>query len=271
MKVAADRQTDRAVPAGAGRAAPTEGRVRIGTSGWVYHHWRQVFYPAGLPVKQWFAFYARHFDTVEVNGSFYRMPSAEAFEAWRRQAPPDFVYAVKASRFLTHRKKLKDPEQPLKLLMERVRLLGPDRGPVLYQLPPRWHCDRARLRAFVQLLPLDIRHVFEFRDPTWCDDRVRDLLADAGVSYCIHDMRGFPCPGWVTGPLVYVRFHGPADLKYSGRYSRSHLAHWADWIGEFRRGGRDVYAYFNNDDSGHAVANALELREFVGQPALSVG
>ena len=246
------------------------GRIRIGTSGWIYRHWRGVFYPRELPVKRWFAFYAEHFDTVEINNTFYRLPSESAFAAWRKQAPNDFLYAIKASRFLTHMKKLRDAQAPLANVLGRARRLGPRLGPILYQLPPRWHADAARLRQFIELLPANLNHVFEFRNPSWCNDEIRELLTAAGMSYCVHDMRGFECPRWLTGPVGYVRFHGPAEPKYSGRYSESHLGAWAEQIQQWSADGHDVYVYFNNDAQGHAVTNARELLTLVGAtPALS--
>lgn len=239
------------------------GRVYVGTSGWVYRHWRGPFYPAELPTAAWFGHYTRTFNAVEVNNSFYRLPSPEVFAAWARQAPPGFVYAVKASRFLTHRKKLKAPEDSLEMFLGRARRLGPHLGPVLYQLPPRWHCNADRLRHFLDLLPPDLSHVFEFRDPSWYNDEVRTILTEKGAGFCIHDLRGAGCPDWVTGPLVYLRFHGPTRQAYAGSYPHAHLEHWAGRIDGYRRAGLDVYAYFNNDDRGHAAANARTLQELL--------
>ena len=245
-------------------------QLRVGTSGWIYRHWRGVFYPPKLRIKDWFAHYAQSFDTVEINNSFYRLPSEKAFAAWARQAPPNFLYAVKASRFLTHMKKLKDPEGPLELILGRARLLGAHLGPVLYQLPPYWHCDVARLRSFLALLPTDLIHVFEFRDPTWYTDAVRDALTEHSVCFCIHDLRGAPCPEWITGPAVYVRFHGPTERAYAGAYPPAHLRRWAKRIGGYLEAGRNVFAYFNNDDAGHAVNDAIALRSLVhGQVSVS--
>jgi len=241
-----------------------EGRVRVGTSGWVYPHWRGAFYPRDLPVREWFGRYAEEFDTVEVNNSFYRLPSEETMRRWAAQAPAGFVYAVKASRFLTHRKKLKDPEGPLETFFARARLLGKHLGPVLYQLPPHWRRDAGRLRDFLRALPAGASHVFEFRGPSWYDDEVRRLLEEAGAGFCIHDLRGADVPDWVTGRVVYVRFHGPTARAYAGSYPRPQLEAWARRIEGYRRGGHDVYAYFNNDDAGHAAHNALQLRELLG-------
>jgi uncharacterized protein YecE (DUF72 family) len=239
------------------------GDVCIGTSGWNYRHWRGVFYPKELPVKRCFEFYCRQFDTVEVNNTFYRLPDREVFVDWRKQAPPGFLYAIKASRFLTHLKKLKDPAEPLANILGRARALGPHLGPVLYQLPPHWHCDLDRLRDFISALPQDLSHFFEFRDPSWCNEAVRDLLMETGMGYCIHDMRGFECPAWATGPVVYVRFHGPTALRYAGCYTHAHMERWAERINDYRRAGYTVYAYFNNDNAGYAIRNALELRRLL--------
>jgi uncharacterized protein YecE (DUF72 family) len=241
------------------------GQVRIGTSGWVYRHWRGDFYPLRLRVGDWFAFYARRFDTVEINNTFYRLPSESAVAAWKEQAPPDFLYGVKASRFLTHRKKLKDPKGPLDMVLGLARRLGDRLGPMVYQLPPRWRCDVPRLRQFLGLLPRDLTHVIEFRDPSWCNDEVRGLLAETGTGYCIHDMPGFSCPAWVTARTVYVRFHGPGGQRYAGRYNRGFLRDWARRIDNYRESGHDVFVFFNNDGGGHAVANALELKEELGE------
>jgi len=240
-----------------------EGRVRIGTSGWIYPHWRRTFYPPDVPESDWFSFYSRYFDTVEINNTFYRLPAAEVFAAWGRQAPSGFVYAVKASRFLTHLKKLKDPAAPLAKILGRAREMGPRLGPVLYQLPPHWHCDLDRLRQFIALLPRDLQHVFEFRDPSWHNEEVRSLLSETGMGFCIHDLGGCSCPLWITGQHVYLRFHGPTRVAYAGRYDLKQLRGWTGKIRQFRASGRDVYVYFNNDQNAYAVANARELRDLL--------
>lgn len=231
----------------------------MGTSGWVYKHWKERYYPRGLPAARWFSHYASEFGTVEINNSFYRLPPPETFRKWRDQAPPGFLYAVKGNRFITHVKKLKDPREPLRRFLSAARELGPALGPILFQLPPSWRLDLQRLRTFVGHLPGDLRFVFEFRDPSWIHDDVRRLLDDAGQGYCMHDMRGHPWPEWVTGPLAYVRFHGPSGKKYAGDYPTSSLHRWAKRLSEIAASGRDVYAYFNNDVDGHALKNAREL------------
>jgi uncharacterized protein YecE (DUF72 family) len=245
------------------------GRVRVGTSGWIYKHWNGIVYPIGLPVRRWLAHYAGSFDTVEVNNTFYRLPSETTCRDWASQAPAGFLFAVKASRYLTHMKKLKDPEEPLELFLGRARELGEHLGPVLFQLPPGWHADVARLRHFLSVLPSDLTHVVEFRDPTWYADDVRSALAEHGVGFCMHDLRGDPTPDWVTGRAVYVRFHGPTTRAYAGRYSLEQLRGWRRRIEGWQRAGHDVYAYFNNDDAGHAVTNARELRSLLDANAPS--
>jgi uncharacterized protein YecE (DUF72 family) len=237
-------------------------RVLIGCSGWEYRHWKGLFYPESLPHGRWFQHYARIFDTVEINNSFYRLPPASTMKRWRLQAPAGFVYAVKASRYLTHMKKLKDPESPLALLLGRARELGPHLGPVLYQLPPRWRPDHARLEAFLRALPADVRHTIEFRESAWYSDATFDLLSRYGVALCVHDMTGSAAPPLAIGPFGYLRLHG-ATAKYSGSYSDQQLEGWAVWVEQQNERGLDVYVYFNNDVGGHAPRNALTLRSAV--------
>jgi len=240
------------------------GEIRIGCSGWIYRHWRERFYPAKLAQHRWFAFYAATFGTVELNTSFYHLPKAESFAKWRDQAPPGFRYAVKAPRFITHMKKLKDCAEPVEEFLRRARNLGPAIGPILYQLPPRWACNPARLDDFIALLPRDLVHVFEFREKSWLTAEVLALLGERGVSFCVHDMPGSQTARWAVGPVAYVRFHG-GEGKYWGRYSDQGLLSWTDWIVAEAEGGRDVWCYFNNDVDAHAIHDALTLRSMVGQ------
>jgi uncharacterized protein YecE (DUF72 family) len=240
--------------------------VRIGCSGWIYNHWRGLFYPEKLAVKRWFAYYAETFDTVEINNSFYRLPPPETFKAWRDQAPPGFCYAVKANRYLTQAKKLKDCEEPIARMMASVEALRPALGPVLYQLPPRFKVNLERLESFLRLLPTDVVNVFEFREPSWYCDAVYALLERYGASFCAHDMPGLVTPRLAVGPIAYLRFHGSIS-KYYGRYPDEALLEWSDWIGEQRRAGRAVWAYFNNDPEAHAIADAQTLRAMVRQTA----
>jgi uncharacterized protein YecE (DUF72 family) len=239
-----------------------EPRARVGCSGWEYKHWRGDFYPLDVPKTRWFDHYAARFDTVEINNTFYRLPEQSTFAAWAKRAPSGFTFAIKASRFLTHMKKLKDPEEPLDRLFSRMRPLREHLGPVLYQLPPGWKLDRERLEHFLQALPKGIRHVLEFRDPSWYADDVKAMLARHGVSLCLHDMRGSATGRERVGPVVYVRFHG-ASGHYSGGYPDDRLREWAGWLNAQRADGADVFAYFNNDVGGHAPRNAVTLRRFM--------
>jgi uncharacterized protein YecE (DUF72 family) len=240
------------------------GAIRVGCSGWNYKHWRGPFYPEKLPMKGWFEHYSAVFDTVEINNSFYMLPKAETFEKWRDQAPAGFCYAVKANRFLTQAKKLKDCAEPLERMLTPMRHLGERLGPVLYQLPPRFRLNLERLDEFIALLPRDLTHVFEFRETSWYTDEVLARLDARGVSFCVHDVPGLASPRWAAGPIAYVRFHG-GEGKYWGRYSDERLLSWTDWIVEQSRLGREVWCYFNNDIFAHAIDDALTLRAMIRQ------
>jgi uncharacterized protein YecE (DUF72 family) len=240
------------------------GTFRIGTSGWNYEHWRGRFYPPDLPASRWFEHYSQVFDTVEINNTFYQLPESKTFDHWRRQAPPGFVYAVKANRFLTHMKKLKDSAGPLRRFLTRTRRLHEFLGPILYQLPPGWKRNVERLRDFCAALPDDLMHVFEFRNPDWLAAETFAVLDQCGECLCIHDLIDRH-PRRVTGPAAYVRFHGSGQL-YGGRYPREQLRRWADWMREVAAAGRQVFAYFNNDAEANAVHDAVALRELLGMP-----
>ena len=238
---------------------------RVGCSGWQYKHWRGDFYPADVPQSRWLEYYSRFFDTVEINNSFYRLPEASTFANWASRVPMRTVFAVKASRFLTHMKKLKDPEEPIERLFSRMRALGRHLGPVLYQLPPGWKADVPRLEHFLSSLPRDATHVLEFREPSWYSEEIYDLMQRHGVSLCVHDMRGSATGRLRVGPIVYARFHGPSG-RYQGGYPTERLQSWAEWLnGEIAKG-TDVYAYFNNDVGGHAPRDARTLRGMLTTP-----
>jgi uncharacterized protein YecE (DUF72 family) len=239
-------------------------KIFIGTSGWHYKHWMEVFYPAGTSGPELFQFYAKHFDTVEINNSFYRLPKCETFEKWRDQAPPGFCYAVKANRYLTQAKKLKDCEEPIARQMGEFRCMGDRLGPILYQLPPVMKINLERLETFLRLLPGDVTNVFEFRDNSWNTPETFALLERHGASFCAHDMPGLVTPRVAVGPVAYIRFHG-GQGKYWGRYSDEALRAWTDWAVAQARGGRAVWAYFNNDTDAAAIADALTLKAMVRQ------
>jgi uncharacterized protein YecE (DUF72 family) len=236
-------------------------QVHIGCSGWQYKHWRGYFYPPVLQQSGWLEFYAQRFNTVEVNNTFYRLPEASTFADWRRRVPRGFSFAVKASRYLTHMKKLKDPDEPLERLFSRAGRLGTQLGPILYQLPPRWPVNLTRLEAFLRALPRRRQHVIEFREPAWYADDVFALLQNYRVALCLHDMAGSASGKLAVGPFVYVRFHG--TQKYSGSYRHATLDGWADWLTDRARAGFSVYAYFNNDVGGHAPRDAMRLRRLI--------
>jgi uncharacterized protein YecE (DUF72 family) len=242
-------------------------QLRVGCSGWNYRAWRGRFYPADLPVARWLAYYAGVFDTVEVNNTFYRLPEASTFASWRTQTPSGFLTAIKASRFLTHVKRLKDPEEPLDRLFTRASALGSTLGPVLYQIPSNFHRDLTRLAAFLEALPHHpapgarrrVRHVMEFRHQSWYEPEVFQLLTRFEVALCLHDKTGSAIDAPFVGPFVYVRFHG-TNGHYHGSYSDHALASWAARLAEQWQQGREVYAYFNNDPDGVAPGDALRLR-----------
>ncbi len=238
--------------------------IRIGTSGWHYDHWAGPFYPRELRKADYLAFYAECFDTVEINSSFYRLPSPGTFRGWRDSVPGGFRFAVKASRYITHMKRLKDPEAHVARFLEAAAALGDKRGPVLFQLPPRWKPDLGRLRDFLAVLPGSLPCAFEFRDERWFGDGLYDLLAEHGAAFCIYDLAGQRSPIEVTAALCYVRLHGPGGA-YQGSYSGQALAAWARRFRDWRGEGRRVYCYFDNDEKGYAARDALRLKAMLGE------
>jgi uncharacterized protein YecE (DUF72 family) len=236
-------------------------RFYCGTSGWNYRHWVDIFYPRALPQSKWLQRYAQDFDTVEINNSFYRLPSQETFEDWESQAPEGFTFAVKASRYLTHMRKLKDPEEPLGRILGNAEGLGQKLGPLLYQLPPGWRVNLERLEGFLSILPENLRHVMEFRGETWHTESVFDLLQKYNVAYCTMSAPGLPCHILRTADFSYIRMHnGGWDTE--GNYTDESLGWWAERCGELLDQG-DLYIYFNNDYKGFALWNALKLKELV--------
>lgn len=236
-------------------------KLYIGTSGWNYRHWRGIFYPEGLAQSKWLRHYSSVFDTVEVNNSFYRLPEKTTFEGWRQQTPDGFSFSIKASRYLTHIKKLAEPEEPLHRLMDRASGLEDKLSIVLYQFPPHWRIDIDRLRSFLQMLPPHPRSAFEFRDDSWQCDAVWSLLEEHRVAYCIMDAPDLPLHLRTTCDYSYIRMHSGGEYT-GGNYTDEHLAIWAEHVrGMLERG--DVYVYFNNDAHGFSVQNAGRLRELL--------
>ena len=236
---------------------------RCGTSGYQYDHWSGAFYPDELPRTDWFEHFARHFDTVEINNTFYNLPEESTFDSWRERAPEGFLYTLKFSRYGTHVKHLKKPYDYVDLFMERARRLKDHLGPILVQLRPNWHVNLDRLAGFLDVLPEAQRWAMEFRDPTWLCDEVYELLEAHDVALCIHDMIHGSLkehPQVVTSDWVYLRFHG-ADTW--GKYPYQALVAHARKVEAFMADGLDVFAYFNNDAEGYAVENAKDLRRYV--------
>jgi uncharacterized protein YecE (DUF72 family) len=241
------------------------GAIRIGCSGWNYRHWRNgVFYPPRCAPRNWLEFYARHFDTVEVNSTFYRLPRESAVAGWVDGSPEQFLFAVKMSRYLTHIKRLTGLEEGVPLFMERIRPLraSPKLGPILWQLPGTFRRDDERLAAALDLLPPG-RHCFEFRHESWFVDEVYELLHSHGTALVVGDDPRRPFQTLErTADFVFVRFHAGAD-EGTGNYSERELALWAERIEAWARDG-DVLAYFNNDWEGYAIRNGLRLQELLG-------
>jgi uncharacterized protein YecE (DUF72 family) len=229
--------------------------VFVGTSGWQYRHWKGRFYPDEIPQKGWLDFYCRHFATVELNNSFYHLPSEAAFASWRNRTPDGFVVAVKASRFLTHVKKLNDPAEPVARFMERARELGPKLGPVLVQLPPRFHAVPERLEATLAEFPSRVRVAVEFRDDSWYCDEVRAVLEKRRAALVLADSPHRTQPLWRTADWGFVRFHeGRASPRPC--YGEAALEAWARRLAELYGPEADVFAYFNNDPRACAIRDA---------------
>jgi uncharacterized protein YecE (DUF72 family) len=232
------------------------GQCRIGTSGFYYKHWKGIFYPEDLSPRLWFAYYASHFDTVELNNTFYRLPPEKHFDGWRNSAPEGFCFAVKFSRYGTHVLRLKNPEDTIRRFTDRVKRLKEHLGPILVQLPPKWNVNVERLREFLEAAPPKYRWTVEFRDPRWFTPEVYDVLHRHRAALCIHDM--IPeHPREITADWVYMRFHGG---HYDGNYDDATLRAYAKEIEAYLASGLDVYVYFNNDLHGHAVRNAATLK-----------
>jgi uncharacterized protein YecE (DUF72 family) len=239
------------------------GEVRIGTSGYVYPHWRKgLFYPPGLPARQELAYYAARFRTVELNNPFYRLPTPEMFLRWRETTPSDFDFAVKSSRYITHIKRLRNVADEVALFMERAAVLGPKLGPVLFQLPPTQQIDTARLRDFLALLTPGQRWVVEFRHPSWHTGDTYQLLAEQGVALCIPVGGGHEPDHITTAPFTYIRMH--RGQEPAGGFTREELTSWAARVRALAASGKEAYIYFNNDWEGFALRDAVTFEKLLG-------
>lgn len=240
----------------------------IGTSGWSYDHWKGPFYPDKISGSEMLSRYADHFSTVEVNATFYRLPSKEAILNWKQTVPDRFLFSVKASRYITHQKKLNDPKQSIEKFFDRIDILEDKLGPILFQLPPHWHKNRDRLAEFIEELPQNYRYVFEFRDTSWFEKDIIDLLSKSNIAFCIYDLEGEESPMHVTSDFAYIRLHGPG-AKYQGSYSGELLEQWTARLKKWINKGKEVYCYFNNDYGGHAPQNAKLLIDLIANKTLS--
>lgn len=240
-------------------AKAKRGKAYIGTSGFHYNHWKKVFYPEKMPKNEWFAYYCKSFDTVEINNTFYQLPPHETFEEWHNIASEHFCYSLKFNRYGSHLKCLKDPENTIGKFIDGAVHLEENLGPILVQLKPNWKKNFERLKNFLEVAPKNFRWVLEFRNPSWLCPEIFQLLREHQVALCVHDMLP-DHPREVTAGFVYMRFHGD---HYDGSYSKKNLKDTAKAIISYCDQGLDVYAYFNNDAHGYAVKNALELKRLI--------
>ena len=239
-----------------------KGKCLIGTSGWYYQHWYGKFYPEELSKEKLLPYFTKHFNTVELNNTFYHLPKETTVKTWYEKVPENFVFAVKASRFITHVKRLVDLEDSLKVFLKRAYLLKEKLGPILYQLPPSMKKDPQRLTSFVKKLPKKTKNVVEFRHQSWLDDEVFAILKNFNIAHCIISMPKFPVVPEITADFTYIRMHGSSSL-YGSCYQKDELKKWALQIKEFLDSGKDTYIYFNNDAQGYAVKNALDLKKIL--------
>ncbi len=237
------------------RAEPS---IRIGTSGWHYRHWVGAFYPSDLRPADYLGHYARHLATVEINNTFYHLPKAETLAAWHAATPEGFIFACKASRYITHMKKLRDPTRSSRRFFTAIESLEEKLGPILFQLPPRWRLNLDRFSAFLDALPTCHHIAFEFRDESWFAPPVYELLARHKAAFCIFELAGNLSPIEVTADFVYLRLHGPG-AAYRGGYDDSTLEGWAARLLTWRKAGLDAFVYFDNDEMGYAVRDARRL------------
>jgi uncharacterized protein YecE (DUF72 family) len=238
-------------------------KIHIGTSGWNYDHWREVFYPKDRPKSKWLEFYTQHYQTVELNASFYRLPKPQTFENWREKTPDKFVWAVKANRYITHIKRINDVQEPLEKFFSAADCLREKLGPVLFQLPPNLSFDETVLCSLCETLPDNHRYALEVRHPSWEQPRAIDILRHYNIALCISDTAGrYPYIEEDTATFIYIRLHGSKKL-YTSEYTEEELRAYAQKIRDWSK---DVYVYFDNDYGGYAIKNARRLKEILGLP-----
>lgn len=243
----------------------SQSKIHIGTSGWSYKHWKGLFYPGDIKNADEFDYYKSNFSTVEINYTFYRLPSIKTFEKWKASVSDDFIFSLKASRYITHFNSLKESGDSLGHFLEKAEILEDKLGPILFQLPPQFHFNYKRLESFLKLLPASKRFVFEFRHKSWFVDDIYDLLSAYNCAFCIYELQGKLSPIQVTTDFVYVRLHGPSKNKYEGDYSEEILSHWADECVDWKKESKEVFIYFDNDQHAYAPKNAKELIEMISK------
>ncbi|WP_347251870.1 DUF72 domain-containing protein [Legionella sp.] len=237
----------------------------IGTSGWSYADWSGLFYPKEVKADDFLPFYAQHFDTVELNNSFYKLPSVKNVRRWYELTPSNFIFSCKANRYITHMKKLQGIEKSVDSLLTVLNEFREKLGPILFQFPPYWHYNSARLKSFIENLPKNFNYTFEFRDKSWFCQETYDLLHSHQMSLCLYDYRGYQSPEIITGNFVYLRLHGPRKEAYTGSYKAQTLAEYAQKIMKWRKEGKSVYCYFDNDTKSCAPKDAIHLEEKVSR------
>ena len=240
--------------------------IHIGTSGWQYRDWKGRFYPEKLPQREWLPYFAERFPIVEINNTFYMLPKEETFVRWRETAPDGFTFVVKANRYITHLRRLREPRDSVKLFWSRARRLGKTLGPVLFQLPPNFHADVERLEGLLRALPKSMKPALEFRHPSWDTDEVYEVLDRAGAAYVLGDRPGLNAPDVVTGGWSYVRFH--QGRKLGPGYPKEKLRAWADRIAAMEA--EDVYVFFNNDPQGAAIRDAYTFTDLLEERGADV-
>ncbi len=243
-------------------AGKKQKNIHIGTSGWNYDHWIGEYYPDAIDKKKMLETYIKEFQTVEVNNTFYQLPDKKKITTWLETVPDNFIFSVKASRYITHMKKLKDPEESTGKFFKGIKEFGEKIGPVLFQLPGHWNANEERLKNFLKALPDGYRYAFEFRDQSWLNDDIYEILSEQGAAFCIYHFEDVFTAREITADFVYVRLHGP-NGAYKGKYEKKMLK---DLAGDFRKwadDGKDVFCYFDNDENGYAAQNAAELQELL--------
>lgn len=239
-----------------------EKKYHIGTSGWHYDHWEEPFYPEGTSRKDQLPYYTNIFNTVEINNSFYQLPSEGTFENWYRSTPDHFIFSVKANRYITHMKNLMDVEEPLENFISGCKILKEKLGALLFQLPPQWNINLERFRKFADLLPDGYQIALEFRNESWFSEQIFEILREKNISFCIYELGEKESPILTTADFVYIRLHGPAG-PYQGDYSEDSLKNWAEKIENWVSQDKEVYLYFDNDQKGYAPKNAQEIEQMI--------